>query len=152
LGRTIYGYGADFESRREQFLVSQDGGRNWRRRPAPQPIVSLAVDPRDPDRLVASGPEELLASSNGGRYWSRVESGAGLLSWSASQDLFRVDAAGTVSGSADGRTWVSTGKIGGRPAAFEVAGRELYVALHDGTIKQSGDGGRTWAVRLAAPD
>ena len=25
--------------------------------------------------------------------------------------------------------------------------RELYVALHDGTVKRSADGGRTWAIR-----
>jgi len=151
LGRRIYGYGADFESRREQFLVSDDGGRTWRQRRAPQPIISLAVDPRDPDRLVASGPDELLASTDGGRTWSRIESGAGLLTWSAGQDLFRVDAKGTVSGSTDGGKWVSAGKIGGQPAAFEVAGRQLYAALHDGTIKQSADSGRTWTVRLPAP-
>ena len=40
------------------------------------------------------------------------------------------------------------GEIGGQPAALMAEGRsELYVALHDGTIKRSSDGGATWAVR-----
>jgi hypothetical protein len=40
------------------------------------------------------------------------------------------------------------GEIGGQPAAFLAQGvRELYVALHDGTIKRSTDGGATWVVR-----
>ena len=40
------------------------------------------------------------------------------------------------------------GEIGGEPAAFAADGPEnLYVALHDGTIKRSRDGGASWAVR-----
>jgi hypothetical protein len=39
------------------------------------------------------------------------------------------------------------GSIGGQPAAFEAAGDELYVALHDGTVKRSPDRGRSWRLR-----
>jgi hypothetical protein len=31
-----------------------------------------------------------------------------------------------------------------------VSPTDLYVALHDGTIKRSQDGGATWVVRTAA--
>jgi hypothetical protein len=42
------------------------------------------------------------------------------------------------------------GAIGGEPAAFDGSGRgDLYVALHDGTIKRSTDGGASWSVRSA---
>ena len=53
--------------------------------------------------------------------------------------LFRSDA---------GRSWEAAGSLGGEPAAFEAAAPdELYAALHDGPIKRSDDGGKTWSVR-----
>jgi photosystem II stability/assembly factor-like uncharacterized protein len=56
---------------------------------------------------------------------------------------------GQVRRSADrGRSWTTTGRVNGEPAAFESAGvDQLYVALHDGTILSSTDGGRTWSIR-----
>ena len=52
------------------------------------------------------------------------------------------EAGGDVSCSGDsGGSWQSVGATGGQPAAFDSAGDELYVALHDGTIKRSADGG-----------
>ncbi len=61
----------------------------------------------------------------------------------------RVDAAGRVELSGDGgKRWRAVGEIGGEPAAFAADGPEnLYVALHNGTIKRSRDGGASWAVR-----
>ena len=44
-------------------------------------------------------------------------------------------------------TIYATWDFGGRPAAFDNGGDVLLVALHDGTVKRSADGGRTWAVR-----
>ena len=151
IGRTVYGYGTDFETRLEQLLVSRDGGRTWRPRRVPHPLISLAVDPRDPDRVFASGTEQLLASTDGARRWSRAPADPGLLTWSAAMGIFKVDGRGRVSASADGKSWSAAGQIGGQPAAFEVAGTDLYAALHDGTIKRSVDGGATWAVRMPAP-
>jgi hypothetical protein len=47
-----------------------------------------------------------------------------------------------------GRRLRHLGEIGGQPAALLAdAADELYVALHDGTIKRSTDGGATWVVR-----
>ena len=47
-----------------------------------------------------------------------------------------------------GRQLEHQGEIGGQPAALVAEGpSELYVALHDGTIKRSTDGGATWTVR-----
>jgi photosystem II stability/assembly factor-like uncharacterized protein len=56
---------------------------------------------------------------------------------------------GEVLRSADGGARLERrGEIGGEPAAFVAQGvDDLYVALHDGTIKHSSDGGATWIVR-----
>ena len=46
-----------------------------------------------------------------------------------------------------GRTWRPTAMVGGRPAALDNAHDELLVALHDGTVKRSLDGGQSWQLR-----
>jgi photosystem II stability/assembly factor-like uncharacterized protein len=57
---------------------------------------------------------------------------------------------GSVAKTTDGgRRWRRGSPISGEPAAFDLAGGVLYVALHDGTIKQSADEGRTWRLRSA---
>jgi hypothetical protein len=48
-GQRIYGFGADWETREERLLVSDDRGQSWRRRPAPEPLIDLAVAPRAPE-------------------------------------------------------------------------------------------------------
>jgi len=41
------------------------------------------------------------------------------------------------------------GEVGGQPAAFEDgADGELLAALHDGTVKRSGDDGASWHARV----
>ena len=147
-GARVYGFGSDFESRRSQFLVSGDGGRNWAERQVPEPFVALAIDPDDPDRVVASDGIGLYASTDAGRRWQKRGEPGGLLAWPEDGELTRVTASGQAARSGDaGRTWRRAGMVGGKPSAFDGAGGDLIVALHDGTVKQSSDGGRTWAVR-----
>lgn len=154
-GGTVYGYGSDFETREAALLVSRDGGRNWRLRTTPEPLLSLAIDPGNPDSVIVSGERGLHSSSDAGGDWRRTAGGPALLSWAApprSRDasrLYAVDFRGQARRSDDrGRTWRLVGEIGGEPAAFEAATpTELYVALHDGTIKRSVDGGATWTIR-----
>jgi hypothetical protein len=147
-GPRIYGYGSDFESREASLLMSPDGGRSWQERTPPEPLLSLAIDPDNPDHVVASGERGSYSSSDGGSGWRPLSDDAGLLAWTGSGGLFLVGFNGSVVRSADdGRTWEPTGETGGQPAAFDSAGDELYVALHDGTIKRSRDGGRTWRLR-----
>ena len=142
----VYGYGSDWETRTTQLLVSEDGGRRWGKRREPEPLASLAIDPDDARRSVAAGERGLHASSDGGRRWRALDGPSGLLSWSRESGLFVVAGDGAVHRAGDGRfRWKRVGDVGGAPAAFETAGRgELYVALHDGTIKRSEDDGRTW--------
>lgn len=146
----VWGFGSDFRTRREQLLVSRDGGRTWSERRTPQPLASLALDPDDPAKAIASGANALYATGDEGRSWQRIDSDAGLLAWPAADRLFRAASDGSVAVSRDrGAHWQRVGEIPGEPAAFEAAGGELFAALHDGTIVRSVDGGRSWSVRLA---
>lgn len=148
-GERVYGSGSDFETRNANFLVSSDGGRNWKERRPPEALMSLAIDPDDPDRIVASGAERLYTSGNAGRSWRPLAGEPSLVVWPTRSTLFAVGSDGSVSLSGDvGRTWQGVGDVGEEPAAMESHGAgELLVALHDGTIKRSSDGGRSWPVR-----
>jgi photosystem II stability/assembly factor-like uncharacterized protein len=147
-GDRIYGYGSDFESRRASLLVSDDGGRTWEERVTPEPLLSLAIDPSNAERIVVAGEERMYSSTDAGRGWRPIGDQPGLLAWAGSGALFAVRFDGSVARSADaGLSWDVRGSAGGQPAAFESVGAELLVALHDGTIKRSTDGGRRWRVR-----
>lgn len=156
-GDTVYGYGSDFETRRQRLLTSTDGGESWQKRPLPEPpsdelaeesLLALAIDPEDPDSVIASGREALWASTDQGRKWRILAAEPGLLAWPEPERLFLIEAEGHVKASNDsGRSWTDVGELGGEPAAFEAADGSLYAALHDGTVKQSADGGESWQVR-----
>jgi hypothetical protein len=147
VGARVYG----FDSTQGRLLVSHDGGRQWDPRTSPAPPFSLAVDPREPDRLIAATERGLFSSANAGRDWRALSVRnvmTGLVAWPAAERFYLVDGNGQVHRSADGgRRWHAVGNIAGQPAAFEAHGDELYVGLHDGTVKRSADGGRTWTLR-----
>jgi hypothetical protein len=146
-GSRVYGFGSDFQTREQGFLVSDDGGRRWDERDVPEPLISLAVSPGDPDRIVASGEGAPYFSEEAGRRWQQIDGPAGLVAWT--DRLIIVDLNGAVHVADDaGRRTRPIGEIGGPPAALDSGPRQdLYVALHDGTIKRSVDGGRSWSVR-----
>ena len=148
-GRRIYGYGSDFETRTPRFMTSGDGGRSWQRLDAPAPLLALALSPRDARLLVASGERRVFGSRDGGRTWSAVGApAAGLLAWTDS-GVFLIDRHGDVWRAASASApWRQAGSVDGEPSAFDSGpDGELLVALHDGTVKQSTDDGRTWSVR-----
>jgi BNR/Asp-box repeat len=146
-GERIYGFGSDFDTREQGFLISDDGGRSWSKRAVPEPLIALALDPKDPDRLLASGEHSLYLSQDAGRRWLALSGSAGLVAWS--DRVVVVDGDGAVSSAErPGARLRPVGEVGGKPAALESGPRrELYVALHDGTVKRSSDGGRKWHVR-----
>ena len=148
-GQRVYGY----DSSNDRLLVSANRGRTWDELAKPGPIVDLAVSPLNPSRIAvasAGGLEEgLFESRDGGRTWERISDMIGLLAWPTQERLYVVSGEGEVLVSADGgRQLDRRGDMGGEPAALlGLDPTELYVALHDGTIKRSADGGVTWTVR-----
>jgi hypothetical protein len=89
-GERVYGYGTDFESRQASLLVSNDGGRSWQERTPPEPLISLAIDPDDPDSVVASGERGTYSSSDAGHGWRPLTDHTGLLAWPRADALFLV--------------------------------------------------------------
>jgi hypothetical protein len=132
-----------------RLMVSTDGGRRWTRRTPPAAMFDLAIDPRSPDRIVASTERGVFSSTNAGKSWRPLrDDTAGLLAWPTPDRLYLVDGQGQLQRSGDGgRQWQPAGSIGGQPAAFIAHESELYVALTDSTVKRSTDGGATWTVR-----
>jgi hypothetical protein len=144
-GRRVYG----FDSSSGRLMVSRDGGRQWEERTPPEPLLSLAVHPDDPDRVIASGERKLISSTDGGRRWRTLEGSPGLLTWPDRRHVYQLQGHGALLVSREaGRHWDPVGELGGQPAAFE-SGRDgdLLAALHDGTVKESTDGGKRWRIR-----
>jgi photosystem II stability/assembly factor-like uncharacterized protein len=141
----VYG----FDAGNARLLISRDAGRTWSERPSPGALIDLVVDPKDPTQLLATTERGSFASANEARSWRSLGRRVGLLAWPRPERLYLLAANGAVFASDDsGREWEPVGHIAGPPAAFLAASaRELYAALHDGTIKRSTDGGRTWAIR-----
>jgi hypothetical protein len=146
-GARVYG----FDATNGRLLVSRNGGRTWSQRPIPGPLIDLAVHPQRPSQLVAATERGLIASADDGRTWRALGDNLGLLAWPHPARLLLVDGAGRVYASRNaGRRWSPVGDIGGQPAAFVAENaQELYVALHDGMVKRSDDGGTSWEVRSA---
>ena len=147
-GTRIYGFGSDYESREADLLVSDDGGRSWQRRSPPEGLLSLAIDPADPDHIVVSGERQLYESRDAGRGWRPLDAEPGLVAWPAAGRLLAIAGTGAVAVSANGRRWRKIGRVDGQPAAFEAqSDKELHAALHNGKVMRSTDGGVSWALR-----
>jgi hypothetical protein len=135
-----------YDASGSRVMLSDDGGRTWRARPAPAALGDLVADPRDPDHLIAASEAGLLQTRDAGLGWRRVGPPAVLLAWPRADALYALAAEGTVSRSGDGgRSWSPAGAVPGEVAAVTApdAGT-LIVALHDGGFASSRDGGRTW--------
>ena len=149
IGSRVYGY----DVTNDRLLMSADGGRTWSELNKPGPLIDLAVDPRTHRRIVATSAggldEGLFESTDGGRGWRRIGDAVGLLAWPRPNRLYLVVQGGLVLASGDGgRTMRNVGEVGGAPAALLAqSATQLYVALHDGTVKCSNDGGGSWTVR-----
>ncbi|MCP9486262.1 MAG: hypothetical protein MSC30_10400 [Gaiellaceae bacterium MAG52_C11] len=145
-GKTVYG----FDARSERLLASTDAGRTWAMSTPPEALLDLAIDPKNPRHLLASGGAVVYESRDGARTWKAVANGlAGHLAWPTSGRAYLADLAGsffTALGASG--PWRSRGALGAPPAALlAVDEQTLFAALHDGTIVRSGDGGATWKVR-----
>jgi photosystem II stability/assembly factor-like uncharacterized protein len=139
-------YGSDSSSGR--FLVSRDAGRSWSEQRPPAALIDLAVDPRNPDSVIASTDEGLFASGDGGRAWRALGKQIALIAWAAPERLYMLDQEGRVAMSSDGgRNFRPAGRVPGEPVSLMAAENELYVALADNRVMRSADGGATWSLR-----
>jgi photosystem II stability/assembly factor-like uncharacterized protein len=141
----VYGY----NGLTGELLISDDGGESWDSRTSPAPMIDLAIDPEDPERMIGSTEGGVGVSTDGGETWKPLVREIGLLAWPEARRLYLVNAAGEVRVSDDvGESWSDVGSIGGQPAALAADGpRTLYAALADGTVLESADGGASWDVR-----
>ena len=142
----VYGY----DSSGGRLMVSADG-EEWEVRSA-LGIADFAVDPADPDHLVAMTDRGLAQSGDGGRTWSSVGGPhLAFLTWNARQGLWGVDLEGQTYQWA-GEAWRQAGALPGRPQALLVSDTEIYAAADDGErtgLYVSTDAGRTWRLRYA---
>ena len=146
----VYGY----DSTSGTFMVTGDR-KQWDRRSRLR-MLGFAVDPADPERVVAATPDGPAVSSDGGRTWTPIAGAPALVvvAWQEGAGLFGVAGDGTVHRSGDGgRTWQRTGSVGGEPEALAVdtdaAAVRVHVAVAGRGIVVSRDGGRTFEVRYA---
>lgn len=145
-GRTVYG----FDSSNKRLLASNDAGHSWQKRSAPEALLDLAVDPSAPQHLLASGGAVLYRSQDGGHTWHAAVSGiGGYLAWPSTKRIFVATLdGGFLSAESDTGPWRARESLGSPVAALLAVGeRTLFAALHDGTIKESHDGGVSWKVR-----
>ena len=74
----------------------------------------------------------------------------GIETWPDAKTLYRATKDGTFSVSTDGGTrWEDVGKVGGEPYEIHAVGpNHAFVALSDGSIIETQDGGATWRDRF----
>jgi hypothetical protein len=134
--------------------LSRDGGKTFEERVTPDPLVDLEADPQDPARLIASTQQGVVGSTDEGKTWRQLDPIPNVrFSWPEPDVLYRVEPGGPVKFSADaGQIWQDRGTTGGEPQAmFADTAEHLFVALIDGTVKESDDGGRTWTDLVTPP-
>ena len=133
-------------------LISQDDGKTWTERFTPRQLVlDFVVDPEDPDHLIASTEEQIYRSEDGGERWRPSAQGsAPRLDWPAPDTLMRADKDGLFQVSSDGgQTWERRGRIEGEPYKVRALDAEhAFVALSDGTILETKDGGKSFEERF----
>ncbi len=135
-------------------LLSEDDGQQWIERPTPRGLVlDFVVDPEDEDYLITSTADELSRTTDRGKRFRSLEpSDAARLEWPEPGALMRADRDGTFQVSKDrGRTWEERGSVGGEPYRIKALDADrAYVALSDGSIVETTDGGRMWKVLFKA--
>jgi hypothetical protein len=145
LGRTVYGFGSDWDTREARFLRSDDRGRTWTRLTPPEELLGLAINPDDPRVSVALGEERGWLSRDGGVSWRALSVPGGMVTWTPELGVTAVDLQGVIrTASEPTGEWAEIGRLPGAPAALEGVGDELLAATHESQVLSSVDGGKTW--------
>lgn len=144
-----------YDSTGETFMVSSDAGRTWDRRAAIA-LLDVEVSPADPQVLLGATEAGLVRTEDGGRTWTALAAAPQLavLDWDDAGEVLGVTVDGAVQASSDsGATWSPRGDVDGEPEAMTLADVEghpvLFVAVSEGRILESKDGGRSFAVRYS---
>lgn len=146
-GQRVIGY----DSIANRLLRITPGGEPTKLSKPRGTVIDLVIDPRDARRYIAAMDTGLYESRDAGRRWSRLDRRrSGLLAYLKSHGLTLVRGDGVVERLASGGVWHQVGQVQGRPGAFASHEDILYLAVQDGTVMQSSDGGRSWQKRVAA--
>jgi len=114
-------------------------------------VIDLVVDPAEARHYVVAADTGLYESRDAGRRWSRLDRRrTGLLAYLESDGLTLVRGDGVVEQLTSGGDWRQVGQVQGRPGALAAHEDTLYLAVQDGPVLQSSDGGRSWDERVAA--
>ncbi|MEO8687743.1 MAG: F510_1955 family glycosylhydrolase [Solirubrobacteraceae bacterium] len=114
-------------------------------------VIDLVVDPGNARHYVVATDSGIYDSVTAGTRWSRLDSRrTGLLAYLESGGLTLVRGDGVVEQLSSGREWRQVGEVQGRPGALAAHEDALYLAVQDGPVLYSPDGGRTWETRVAA--
>ncbi|MFJ8670287.1 WD40/YVTN/BNR-like repeat-containing protein [Streptomyces sp. NPDC093600] len=130
--------------------VSKDG-TTWQDRARLQ-ALDFAVNPADPNQLVATTAEGVARSTDGGATFAPGQGpGMEFLSWASPESLFGVDFTGALSISSDGgSTWKKTATVpGGQPQALTAVDEQHILAATQDGIYESRDAGETLTKRLS---
>ncbi|MEJ7825324.1 MAG: F510_1955 family glycosylhydrolase [Solirubrobacteraceae bacterium] len=143
-GSRVYGY----DGVTDRLMVSTSTGREWTQRQMPSPVLDLAIDPSDGERVIATTQSGLMLSRDAAGSWQKLSDQVALLAWPARDRLVMLDGAGQVSVSADGgRTTRVRGRVRGQAVSLMADRDAVYVALADGSVLESTDGGTSFTVR-----
>ena len=138
-GSRIYGFNGQ--------LVASDGGTDWAAGAADVAPASLAVDPGDPHRVLATTEQGPMVSEDGGATFAHLAAAPLLVfvAWPSQDRLWGVDVDGVVHRSGDaGATWEQRGSVGAAPAAFTAAADGTVAVATESQILTSADGGTTF--------
>jgi hypothetical protein len=118
-------------------------------------LYAFAVDPDDPDHIVAATPDGLADSTDGGRSWQPSDGPTLLtLSWDPDAGLWGAEPDRHVWRN-DAAEWAQAGRLPGQPQALLATPDALYAAVHDAgdvtAIYRSTDDGATWQLRYRDP-
>lgn len=146
-GDRVYGYDATTNR-----IMTTTDQTSWTTI-ATEPVVDLAADPVDSNRVIASALDgKLRLYSLGSPEPTVLEDSPRVvhLEWPAKGALVGITAVGRVYRSDDaGTSWISAGRVPGKPVAFDATEEDWHVATHRG-IHRSTDGGRTWSMVVTA--
>jgi hypothetical protein len=139
---SVYGW----DSGSGRLMVSKDR-RTWQTL-STLGLLDFAVNPTNPQDILATTQQGLARSADGGRTFTSSGPLLAYLAWPAAADLWAVNPDGALSHSADaGRTWQPRGQLSGQPQALAVVAGVVYAAVAGDGIYMSSDAGRTFDVR-----